>query len=68
MLKEAADGSKHKARMKHAETGVSYEKYGHTSDANDYFICSLFINEFTNYQRGDVVHKPLYTGRGHARW
>ena len=67
-LKEAADGRKDKTRIKHPQTGITYEQYGHTSDANDYFICALFLNEFTTYQRGDVVYsKPLYKPRTHLR-
>jgi len=31
---------------------VTYEKYGHTSDANDYFICEAFINEFEYFKKG----------------
>lgn len=40
-LLEDSEGKKHKAKEKD-ENGVSYEKYGHTSDANDYFICYYF--------------------------
>lgn len=50
MLKEAADGTKHKEKAQ--ENGVSFEKYGHTSDANDYFLCEAFKNEFSRYLRG----------------
>lgn len=51
-LKEASDGTKAKEKVRSEETGVSYEKYGHTSDANDYFICYVFSGEFAMYQRG----------------
>ncbi len=57
-LKEASDGTKAKIKVKNKDTGVSYEKYGHTSDANDYFYCSAFFREFLAYQRGNVVRKP----------
>jgi phage terminase large subunit len=48
-LKEDADGTK-KEKAKDALTGVTYEKYGHTSDANDYLLCEAFTKEFDKYQ------------------
>ena len=53
-LKEDSDGTKLKEKGKDMAIGVSYEKYGHTSDANDYFICTAFLNEFQQYQKGDM--------------
>jgi phage terminase large subunit len=32
--------------------GVMCEKYGHTSDANDYFLTTLFETEFKSYIKG----------------
>ncbi|MGV7234646.1 MAG: PBSX family phage terminase large subunit [Nitrosomonadaceae bacterium] len=52
-LKEAPDGTKHKARVRDKQTGVSYQQYGHCTDANDYFICEVFKDLFTLYQRGN---------------
>lgn len=60
-LKEAADGTKAKIKVKNPETGVSYEKYGHTSDSNDYLYTSMFSSDYSNYQRGDIRNKPVYT-------
>jgi hypothetical protein len=57
-LKEASDGTKAKIKEKHPETGISCEKYGHTSDANDYFICQMFDTEFKFYQKGGVTTPP----------
>lgn len=51
-LKEDSDGTKLKQKAKDISTGVSYEKYGHTSDANDYFLCTAFASEYQNYLRG----------------
>jgi phage terminase large subunit len=51
-LKEASDGTKAKIKEKNPETNVSYEKYGHCSDANDYLICYAFASEFAKYQKG----------------
>lgn len=50
-LKEDADGNKLKKKEKDQQ-GASFEKYGHTSDANDYFICAYFWEEFKHYQKG----------------
>jgi phage terminase large subunit len=61
-LKMASDGTKAKIKIKHPDTGVSYEKYGHTSDANDYFICAAFASEFIAYQRGSII--PRVTAGG----
>lgn len=64
-LKEAADGTKAKIKEKNPETGVSYEKYGHTSDANDYLLCYAFASEFTMYQKGGVS-RPITVGSNNA--
>jgi hypothetical protein len=60
-LKEASDGTKSKQKVKNPETGVSYEKYGHTSDSNDYLYISMYNSEYINYQRGDIRNKPVYS-------
>lgn len=54
-LKEDSDGCKLKEKGKDASTGISFEKYGHTSDANDYFYCSAFSDIYSDYQRGGKV-------------
>jgi hypothetical protein len=51
-LKEDSEGKKLKQKQKNKETGVSYEKYGHTSDANDYFLCTYFIKELEQFRNG----------------
>jgi len=45
-VKEDSDGTKLKQLVKDKTTGQSYEKYGHTSDATDYFLCSAFKGYF----------------------
>lgn len=50
--KEAADGTKHKEKVK--TDGVTHEKYHHFSDGLDYFICEAFASSFQTYQRGDI--------------
>ena len=57
-VKEAPDGTKAKNKVKDPTTKVSYEKYGHTSDANDYFITFVFKAQFESYQKGD--RKKVY--------
>lgn len=51
-LKEDSDGTKLKEKAKDVGTGSTYEKYGHTSDANDYLYTSAFAAEFEKYKRG----------------
>ena len=41
-VKEDVNGKKLKEKVRDKETGTSYEKYGHTSDSFDYFICEAF--------------------------
>lgn len=59
-LKEDSDGTKLKEKQKDPSTGVTSEKYGHTSDANDYFICTAFAADFAKYQNGDVSTGVAY--------
>ena len=51
-VKETADGKKLKKLIRDPKTGVSYEQYGHTSDANDYFYIEYFKNEYNLYVKG----------------
>jgi hypothetical protein len=55
--KEEPDGTKQKKKIKDNKTGVSYEPWGHLSDSGDYFICSIFANEFDAYRRGGTIKK-----------
>jgi len=48
-LKQDRDGKKLKEIVKDKVTGQKYEKYGHTSDANDYFITKLLEPEFDQF-------------------
>jgi PBSX family phage terminase large subunit len=51
-LKENSDGTKHKEEYINDQTGVKAQKWGHISDADDYFITSYFANEFRLFQSG----------------
>lgn len=55
-LKEAQDGTKLKQRVKDEGTGQSYEQYGHSSDANDYFLCTVFKPSYELYTKGSRSH------------
>jgi len=57
-LKTASDGTKHKEKVKHPVTKVSYEKYGHNTDANDYFYCVYFANSFERYCNPQGTNRP----------
>jgi hypothetical protein len=59
-IKEAADGTKYKEKTQ--KNGITFEKYGHPSDANDYFLCEAFKAEFSRYLRGDTESKPWLFG------
>lgn len=48
-VKEAQDGSKLKEKKKDPKTGVTYELYGHCSDAAEYFICEYFGVQYNNF-------------------
>lgn len=50
-LKSASDGTKYKEKTKHPVTKVTYEKYGHNTDANDYFLCRYFEKSFYRYSK-----------------
>ncbi|MDF7809922.1 hypothetical protein [Hymenobacter sp. YC55] len=49
-VKKGADGTKEKRRVKDPNTGISYEPYGHTSDANDYFYCKAFATQYKQFK------------------
>jgi phage terminase large subunit len=49
-VKKGADGAKEKRRVKDATTGISYEPYGHCSDANDYFLCKAFATQYKAFK------------------
>ena len=51
-IKEESDGTKQKLKTTDPATGVSCEKYGHMSDAAEYFICMAFYDQYTTFQYG----------------
>ena len=48
-LKQDPNGVKWKERGKDEATGQVFEKYGHTSDAMDYFICKVANDDFERF-------------------
>ena len=48
-VKESSDGTKHKEKTKNKITGVTYEKYGHLTDTDDYFICEYYKAEYRKF-------------------
>ncbi|MGL6137330.1 MAG: hypothetical protein ACRC2M_08560, partial [Planktothrix sp.] len=67
-IKKAQDGTKHIPKEKDKKTGLSYEKFGHTSDAQDYFICEAFKTEFEEFTKPRKSGSPIIIPReGNAR-
>lgn len=64
-VKEAADGTKHKQMVKDPDTEVRYQKFGHTSDANDYFLIQYFNESWELYIDGDEPSTPVVVPRVH---
>jgi phage terminase large subunit len=48
---ESSDGTKFKQRDRN-ESGVSFEKYHHFSDAFDYLVCEMFKESLKKYESG----------------
>jgi len=50
---EDSDGTLKKSKKTNPVTKVSYEEFGHPSDAKRYFITMAFADEYNKYLRGD---------------
>jgi len=55
---EDSDGKKLKIKVKDAKTGVTFEPWGHLSDANDYFLTWYFKAQFRAYQGSASLEAP----------
>ncbi len=53
---EDADGKKSKKKVKDPESGITYEKYHHFSDGDDYFITKLLNKQFKTFLRGGKAY------------
>ncbi|MGL4995632.1 MAG: hypothetical protein ACRC6G_05620, partial [Deefgea sp.] len=62
-LKQASDGSKHKEKEKNTTTGVVFEKYGHNTDANDYFFTYYFSSSFNAFGTTRTTQKAVIRAR-----
>jgi phage terminase large subunit len=62
-LKQASDGGKHKEKEKNSVTGVVFEKYGHNTDANDYFFTYYFATSFGAFGSSRTVQKAIIRNR-----
>ena len=49
---EDSDGTLKKTKKRNPVTGVSYEEFGHPSDAMRYIITVAFASEYETYLRG----------------
>lgn len=61
-MKEKGDGTKDKKPTKNPSTGITEEKFGHPSDANDYMLCRIFREEKDEYERGGRSRFDMITG------
>lgn len=66
-LKASSDGKKHKEKVKHPVTKVSYEKYGHNTDANDYFYCTYYAQSFRKYSKPQGGYKSRARKRSNKK-
>lgn len=66
-LKEDSDGTKFKEKVKHPVTGIRYEKYGHNTDANEYFYCVYFANSFRKYSKPQGAYKSKMVKRSRKK-
>jgi hypothetical protein len=55
-VKQNADGTLMKKKIKDPKTGVSYEENGHITDAFAYMTTSIFESEFLSYSSGGKVN------------
>lgn len=68
-IKENADGTKLKVRIKNKQTKQSYEQYGHATDALEYLICEYFATEFATFLQGGLLpEKPTYIPRQTSKY
>jgi len=61
MAKENAEGGILKKRTTNKDTGISYERYGHFSDAKRYFITTVLRAEFESFMNKDNRVYGIYT-------
>lgn len=62
-IKEDAEGLKLKQKVKDPVSGDTYEKYGHYSDAMDYFLCWIWAAAYAKYAKGTGVSTRAIIGK-----
>lgn len=67
-LKEDSDGGIKKEKVKNPDTGVTYEMYGHCSDALRYLLTYAFSNEYDTFQRGGVKELSMLGERNKGKY
>lgn len=60
--KEASDGRKDKKTERDANTGTTYQKFGHITDLSDYLLCEMFPDEYDSFQNGDMSNYRRLSG------
>jgi hypothetical protein len=65
-VKEDADGTKLKAKVRDPITGVQAERYGHMSDNSEYFICGAFPSKYQKFLQGGSTSQ-IIVGKRKAR-
>lgn len=58
-IKEESDGTKQKVKAIDPVTGINSERYGHTSDSDEYFFTMAFPNLYDKHQKGGVPPAPV---------
>ena len=51
-VQEDSDGTKLKRKERDKASGISFERFGHTSDCFEYFVCQHFVNEYEEFKNG----------------
>jgi len=63
-VKQDADGTKKKSTEVNAETKVTFQPFGHTSDANDYFLIVALRDDYEFYLKGPTAMNQKVVSRG----
>lgn len=62
-VKMDSDGTKKKVRETNTLTGISFERFGHTSDANDYFLINVMNDDYIFYIKGSPAANQKIVAR-----
>jgi hypothetical protein len=62
-VKQDSDGTKKKSTEMNTETKVTFQPFGHTSDANDYFVIVALRDDYEFYLKGSPVANQKVVNR-----